>query len=88
MFIYNIKTSTWKKVKQSLVMPVARRNHITIQIGRYLLICGGINTKGLYLDDVWTFDLFTNEWELRKTINNPYSKCGIAYHAACLVLQP
>jgi len=40
-----------------------------------------------YFRDVWRFDLNTEDWVKLKTVNNPY-KSGIAYHAACLVLQP
>jgi hypothetical protein len=34
-----------------------RRNHAHLVLGRHLIIHGGINSKGNYLNDLWIYDI-------------------------------
>ena len=63
-----------------------RRNHIGIGIGSTLLIHGGIDDNGNYLNDLWIFDCLKYKWfplNFRTLIKIP----RIAFHSAALVIK-
>ena len=63
-----------------------RRNHIGVGVGYTMLIHGGIDDEGEYLNDIWIFDCTKNKWNslnFRSFIKIP----NIAYHSACLVVK-
>ena len=63
-----------------------RRNHIGMGVGYTMLIHGGIDDEGEYLNDIWLFDCIKYKWmnlNFRSYIKIP----NIAYHSACLVIK-
>ena len=63
-----------------------RRNHIGIGIGSTLLIHGGIDDNGNYLNDLWIFDCLKYKWfplNFRTLMKIP----RIAFHSAALVIK-
>ena len=63
-----------------------RRNHIGIGIGNNILIHGGINDNGDYLNDLWIFECFKFKWNTlsyKSLIKIP----KIAFHSGVLVIK-
>ena len=63
-----------------------RRNHIGIGIGNNILIHGGINDNGDYLNDLWIFECFKFKWNhlsYKSLIKIP----KIAFHSGVLVIK-
>ena len=63
-----------------------RRNHIGIGIGNTILIHGGINDEGDYLDDLWLFECLKYKWtklSYRSLIKIPKN----AFHSGVLVIK-
>ena len=76
---YYPKCQNYKSVK-------TRRNHIGIGIGYTMLIHGGIDEEGNFLDDMWLFDCLRYKWtplNYRNLIKIP----KIAFHSSALVIK-
>ena len=63
-----------------------RKNHIGIGIGSTMLIHGGINNEGEFLNDLNIYDILKKKWfplDYKNTLKIP----KIAYHSCCLVIK-
>ena len=59
-----------------------RRNHTADVCGRHMIVYGGVNILGEYLNDVWELDLKSRIW------SRMYPKVpgrGVAFHTMCAV---
>jgi hypothetical protein len=62
-----------------------RQQHSACIIGKYMIVCGGINTQKLYLSDMKYLDLKALEWQTKEYKVNDMDLCeflagGIAKH--------
>jgi len=51
-----------------------------------MVLYGGINNEGIYLNDVWVLNLKTFRWS-QFDFENPFD-LGIAFHSMCAVFTP
>lgn len=86
LFTFSTETKEWRLIKQSGAFVQARRNHVAVIFGRYMLIHGGINTYGEYLNDIKVLNLTNMKWSECFVENEEES--GIAHHAAVEVFHP
>jgi hypothetical protein len=54
---FNTETLEWKTLKTSGDGIEGRRGHACVVVGKNMLIFGGINSKGYYLDSLYHFDM-------------------------------
>lgn len=66
----------------------ARRAHTSVIIGKHLLIHGGINSRGVYLNDLVHLDLATLKWSDSDVSEHHFFNKGIAFHKCCSVYNP
>ena len=92
LFIFRTNIMQWEEIKvRGPIFIEARHHHAGCIIGKHLLIHGGINDQGKYLDDVYIsnitkFQINKNiRWTNIITKNNQPPK--MAYHNCCLVLE-
>ena len=57
MKIFNTETNETQTIKFPLNFELGRRAHAAAIVGKYLLIHGGIDSKGMYLKNIYLFDL-------------------------------
>ena len=85
--IFDIKRESFYYPKcQNHKSVKSRRNHIGIGIGYTMLIHGGIDEEGNFLDDMWLFDCLRYKWfplNYRNLIKIP----KIAFHSSALVIK-
>ncbi|CAK73463.1 unnamed protein product (macronuclear) [Paramecium tetraurelia] len=74
------------KVVQHAGIVSPRKAHIAEVVGRYLLVQGGIDSKGHYLNDFIAYDIVTQRWQ-NVEINAPVFQDGIAFHKSCSALE-
>ncbi|CAD8166028.1 unnamed protein product [Paramecium pentaurelia] len=63
-----------------------RKAHIAEVVGKYLLVQGGIDQKGHYLNDFLAYDILTLRWQ-NIEINASIFQDGIAFHKSCCTLE-
>ena len=85
--IFDLKTKNWiypniKKKDQSFLR---RKNHIGCSIGNEMLIQGGIDEEGEFLNDCYILDYDVLQWNL-PIINKLVRMPSLAYHSCCLVM--
>jgi len=73
----------WKYLKGHGDLVEPRRNHAAVIVGKHMLIHGGIDNKGMYLNDLMIFNLNTYKWQVADERNAEHT--GIAFHKACPV---
>ncbi|CAK65978.1 unnamed protein product (macronuclear) [Paramecium tetraurelia] len=74
------------KVVQHAGIASPRKAHIAESIGRYLVVQGGIDSKGHYLNDFLAYDILTQRWQ-NVEINIPVFQDGVAFHKSCCALE-
>ncbi|CAD8142800.1 unnamed protein product [Paramecium pentaurelia] len=74
------------KIVQHAGIASPRKAHIAEVIGRYLLVQGGIDSKGHYLNDFLAYDILTQRWQ-NVEVNIPVFQDGIAFHKSCCALE-
>ncbi|CAD8063649.1 unnamed protein product [Paramecium sonneborni] len=74
------------KIVQHAGIVSPRKGHIAEVIGRHLLVQGGIDQKGHYLNDFLAYDILTQRWQ-NVEINAPVYQDGVAFHKSCCVLE-
>ncbi|KRX10374.1 Galactose oxidase/kelch, beta-propeller [Pseudocohnilembus persalinus] len=84
---FNTETLTWKSIHLfgELIQP--RKNFSCTIHGKTIIVHGGIDNWGNFLNDTWLFDIPTSRWSQAIT-NTPQSKAyqnGIGYHSCCNV---
>lgn len=42
--------------------PIKRINHCSFRVGTFMYVFGGMSENGVYLNDMWKFDLINNYW--------------------------
>jgi N-acetylneuraminic acid mutarotase len=62
--VLNTDTMEWKTVKTNGDGIEGRRGHASVLVGKNMLILGGINTKGYYLDTLYHLDLCKEKRDL------------------------
>jgi len=75
----NKSNTKWKVIRSSGEIIEGRRNHAACQFFKYMLISGGINSKNVYMNDYWIFDLNSYIW-MKLNISNPNSVTSLAFH--------
>lgn len=84
MFEYDTDTQKWREIKLKGIYPGPRDCHSAILYkGRYMIVFGGANGV-MWLNDVYQFDIITEEWTLLPT-NGREIPQGRAGHAAVLL---
>jgi hypothetical protein len=84
--IYNIPASQWENpTTNSTNYPQGRSGHSAVLSADHsqIIVFGGVNPSNVYLNDVWTLNLATNQWTQRSTSGNAPS--GRAYHNSVMV---
>ncbi|CAD8067561.1 unnamed protein product [Paramecium sonneborni] len=74
------------KIVQHAGIVSPRKGHIAEVIGRYLLVQGGIDQKGHYLNDFLAYDMSTYRWQNVET-NASVFQDGVAFHKSCCALE-
>ena len=78
----NLHTS---KDRSQDIFPCLRRNHISIIVGSHILLYGGFNIDGKYLNDCWIYDINSGKWDILQFVGKYPPPLG--YHCGCLVLE-
>ena len=60
--IFNTEKCEWKYIKTSGEVIEARRNFDSVVIGKSLVVYGGVNDYGRYLNELWELNLATLKW--------------------------
>ena len=60
MLIYSLSTKKWENITCPIEDLTPRYNHASCVIGRFIIIHGGQDVKGHFLDDMWGFDMLYN----------------------------
>ena len=63
-----------------------RRNHIAVGIGFTMLVHGGIDDYGGYLNDIWILDILKLKW-MPLIYRAKFRLPSIAFHSSCLVIK-
>ena len=81
----NIKTFYLPKDHSQEIYPCLRRNHLTISVGSHILLYGGFNIDGKFLNDCWIYDINSGRWDILQFTGKYPPPLG--YHCGCLVLE-
>jgi hypothetical protein len=88
--IYNIEQNYWEMNNYNTIIYLKlRRNHIACLVGQQMLVHGGIDEGGEYLDDTFLLSLGnTYKWSKGKfsNFNKRHRFPKLAYHSCCLVV--
>jgi len=77
--------STLNADDTKILIPCLRRSHISILLGEYIFVYGGIDPNRKFLNDCWIYNITTNRWNLLEYKGrHPPS---LAYHSSCLVFE-
>jgi hypothetical protein len=52
----------WTQIRPKGKLPRERHGHTMNALHRYLVVFGGQDNKGEYLNDLWIFNTIENEW--------------------------
>ncbi len=65
LYLYSIENGKWTKFnnENSEALPEGRIKHSANIVGHNLYIYGGQNLDGVYLSDMWKFDIINMKWE-------------------------
>mmetsp|Transcript_3897 Transcript_3897/g.8170 ORF Transcript_3897/g.8170 Transcript_3897/m.8170 type:complete len:472 (+) Transcript_3897:822-2237(+) len=77
--IFDTERSCWQTTKPSGEQPEARRNHAGVIMGTSVVIYGGINSNGKYLDDLQILNIDTNSWLQPKVTSEGLKPGKLAY---------
>ncbi|EAR84527.1 kelch motif protein (macronuclear) [Tetrahymena thermophila SB210] len=83
--IFNLNTRQWTLVRQFGDFLESRRNHTACLVGKFLIIIGGVDSNGKYLNDVCSVNLETSKSIHLDQIDG-YAD-GIAFSACCSVFK-
>ncbi|KAL4486350.1 hypothetical protein ABPG72_007136 [Tetrahymena utriculariae] len=83
--IFNINTRQWTLVRQFGDFLESRRNHAACLVGKFLIIIGGVDSNGKYLNDVCSINLETSKSTHLDQIDG-YEE-GLAFSACCAVFK-
>ncbi|KAL4500675.1 hypothetical protein ABPG72_003099 [Tetrahymena utriculariae] len=87
--IYNTEKNEWKYLRPSGDIIEPRRNSACCVVGRYFIIQGGLNQKGVLLNDLCIFDITNQRWSFDLYEDRfSYMQQGRAFHKACPVYHP
>jgi hypothetical protein len=81
IYIYDISGNSWSVIKpdenDKKDFPCGRMLHSAIILNDYLYIFGGKTGDGIYLNDMWRFNLFSQIWEkIKVTGEVPKGRSG------------
>lgn len=82
--LFNLETKEWKFIKTWGDFIEGRRNHAGVLISKYLVIYGGINNNGHYLNHLANLNLETQKWSICETENHDDP---LAFHTMCPVFR-
>ncbi|CAL4067802.1 unnamed protein product [Meganyctiphanes norvegica] len=84
VYAFDPKTNNWSHITVTGSTPIARRSHSAFTHDNHMFIYGGWNqNKNKNLDDLWSFDPRTSEWqEMQQSSPAPDSIEG---HVSCVV---
>ncbi|CDW75223.1 kelch motif family protein [Stylonychia lemnae] len=86
LWAYNVVLNEFKVINaQNRLACEARKDHSMVQVGIHLLVYGGINSRGILIDDPMVYSFQTNEW-MPLQIKGP-SPGPLAFHQACAVYK-
>ena len=84
--IFNLKTKQWSFPAQNPKNKyLLRRSHIGCSVGNQMIIQGGVDENGEYLNDCYILNFQNLQWSL-PVINKAVLMPSLAYHSGCLVL--
>jgi hypothetical protein len=63
----------------------ARKGHTSFICGKHLVVHGGLNNRGNFLNDLLLFDILTLKWSNALLEKNKFYEFGVAYHTSCFV---
>ena len=67
MWVYNVSSGLWRTAPaKGAARPPARRDHIMVRVHDTLMVIGGYRSN-FYSNDVWVYNLTTQEWLLKDT---------------------
>lgn len=82
IFRYYFKDNRWEKVTVlGKVQPCPRASHSAIVYGDTMIIFGGKDEENNKLNDLWSFNFTTYQWEEFEVNNPPIARSG---QSACL----
>lgn len=79
-----VETNEWKFIKTWGDFIEGRRNHAGVLVSKYLIIYGGINNNGHYLNHLANLNLETQKWSICETENKDDP---LAFHTMCPVFR-
>eukprot|EP01089_Gocevia_fonbrunei_P000771 TRINITY_DN10756_c0_g1_i1.p1 TRINITY_DN10756_c0_g1~~TRINITY_DN10756_c0_g1_i1.p1 ORF type:complete len:338 (+),score=62.43 TRINITY_DN10756_c0_g1_i1:72-1085(+) len=59
---YNFVSNTWEKVEAKGALPSTRAGHTAVIINNKMIVFGGNDINGRYLNDLWSFEFSTATW--------------------------
>jgi hypothetical protein len=62
MWAYDLKTSTWTEVKDSIDKPLTRSGHSSSVYKNFMIVFGGIHELTKELNDLQAYDFNNNQW--------------------------
>ena len=69
--------------------PSQRRNHSAVCIDKQMIVFGGISTYGVYLKDMWSFNILTLKWQPilmpKNTKKTKIKNMGLAFYSMCKI---
>ena len=83
---WSTETEEWRKIKHTGEAVEGRRNHIAVIVGRYMIIHGGMNTEGEYLNDIKILNMTTMKWSSCHADGE--NEFGVAQHTAVAIYHP
>ncbi|EAR89155.2 kelch motif protein (macronuclear) [Tetrahymena thermophila SB210] len=87
--IFNTEKNEWKYLRPSGDIIEPRRNSACCVVGRYFIIQGGLNQKGVFLNDLCILDIANQRWSFDLHEDRySYMLQGRAFHKACPVYHP
>ncbi|GIQ89924.1 hypothetical protein KIPB_012540 [Kipferlia bialata] len=76
MALFSIATETWEHVPMCAgCCPSLRSRYVTFTLGETLVVCGGMDLGGSFLEDTWEWSLVTRKWT--QTENAPVGLAGL-----------
>lgn len=79
LYSLNLKTMTWSRIEVSGEHPCKRNSAASgTVLDKYIVLFGGCQGRGLFLNDTWLFDAPNRVWHKLRTENTPEPRLGHA----------
>jgi len=84
---FDLETNECKYIKTWGDFIEGRRNHSGVMVSKIMVVCGGINNNGRYLNDLIQLNLDTHKWFICEVENSNLSEENVAFHTMCSVFK-